>query len=182
MELPIIALESLADEHKFHVHFSNGHVAIMQKCIFSLDHAGHSSGVILDIENEKGNCQFQLTWEEPADDRLRLAHADEIESVEDSAKAIAFLIITEITPYIILRQAMRGSRVDYVLSNDSNGLPFQDSAYLECTGIISGTDKDIIKRIGEKKERLNEIRRDFPVYIVVVEHSFPSAKVEKVQP
>lgn len=181
MTLPALTLESLANEKKYPPLYGGGHIRIMQKCIFSLDCKGHDSGVILDVENEIGNCQYILTWNTPADDRLRNAHADKVESVEDSALAISFLVATEVTPYIVLRQALRGSAIDYYLAESDCQLPFQNAAGLECSGILSGTESDIASRIKEKKRRLKS-KHDLPVYIAVVEHSFPSVKIEKVLP
>lgn len=180
MQPKSLPLESLSEGVP--VLFDNGHVAILQKCVFSMDNQGHESGVILDVENHNGGeCHYCLTWNISVTDQLKAAHADCIESVEDSAKAVSFLLIKELTPYKVARQAIRGTHVDFHLTDPTNELPFQNAADLECSGILKGDDSTVAQRIKEKRERLPRLR-DFPVFIIVVEHGYPLARIEKVLP
>lgn len=164
------------------------HIAILQKCCVCFDNQGFASGLHLLVEcnfhkdKTTGQAIFQVTWEENVDDELRGAHADLNESVEDSAKAIGILLISKLTPYNTCRQALRGTHIDYYLVDANATLPFQtqSTAGVEFTGIIAGDEK-IVQRIKDKYKRLHKLR-DFPIFIVCVEHNFPIAYVEKVDP
>jgi hypothetical protein len=123
---------------------------------------------------------FQVNWKDPVNDVLRTAHQDLVESVEDSAKALGLLLISKLTPYTAGRQAIRGTFVDYYLVDANATLPFQSqtTATVEFTGILNNVDR-IENRMKSKRDRLPPSRQ-YPVYIVCVEHSFPLAKIEKV--
>lgn len=167
------------------------HIALLQKSIVTFDSQHFGSGLFLLVECTESPCNsnahqketcFQIVWQETVDEALRCSHADLNESVEDSAKAVAMLLIQAITPYKIGRQAPRGTHVDNFLVSADAELPFQanDTACLEFTGILNGIEK-IDNRIKEKRERLHK-KRNFPTYIVCVEHSFPVARIERVEP
>lgn len=166
------------------------HIALLQKCCVCFDNQQFSSGLSLLAEcqgfpnvGQEGQAFFRVTWDEGVDEVLRGAHADLKESVEDSAKAIGMLLIRRLTPYTTARQAPRGTSVDYFLVNPDEELPFQaqTTACAEFTGILNGEDK-IPRRMQEKRDRLSKQKRDFPTYIVCVEHSYPVAQIERVEP
>ncbi len=183
-----IALEELKDIPSLP---RGSHIALLQKCTVAFDSQGFCSGLILLVECQETLADNQvslkeafvkLIWQDPVDEVLRLSHADLNESVEDSAKALAMLLISTLTPYKIGRQSPRGSHIDYYLVDADAELPFQvpDTAGLEFTGILSGID-EVRGRIKQKRDRLHKVR-DFPTYIVCVEHSFPLARIERVEP
>lgn len=186
MEDKTIHLEALAEIPSLP---RGSHIAILQKCIVSFFYEGFTSGLILlseysnypDRDNVDEKC-FKFVWDETVDQTLLDAHADLVESVEDSAKAIALLLISRLTKYKVGRQSPRGTHIDYYLTDPNSELPFQknDAACIEITGIKSGIEK-VQTRINQKINRLHR-ERDFPTYIVCVEHSFPLAKIERVDP
>ena len=174
--IPALRLESLADG--IPVIFGGGHHWLIQKCVFSLDRQGHASGVILHVVQESDDdCDFSLVWELDADEQLRRAHADSVESVEDSAKALSFLLVRELTPYTAVEQAQRGTTVDYFLSEKDrdDDLIFNNTARLEISGINVGDMQQIDSRVKDKLDRLKD--DPLPAYIVVVEHKAPLAKM-----
>jgi hypothetical protein len=181
--IPQISLESLKD---ISVLPRGAHIAILQKCIVALDSQGHESGVILllEMQDELNNLTeqfFKIEWIETVDEELRAAHEDLYESVEDSAKALGLLLLPKVTPYTAVRQAIRGTHVDYYLVNADDALPLQSqaAASVEFTGILKDID-EIEHRIKVKRKRLTS-NQIYPIYIVCVEHSFPLARIEKVQ-
>lgn len=187
MPHPTLTLESLAN---IPVLPRGSHIALLQKCCVCFDSQGFESGLVLVAEcaglhdniDEKQDF-FRISWSEPVDDAIKAAHADLVESVEDSAKAIGMLLLMQITPpHKTCRQAVRGTHIDYYLVDANTDLPFQTqhTAGVEFTGILAGVDK-IEQRMRQKRERLHK-KRDFPVYIVCVEHSFPVACIERVDP
>lgn len=173
---PALSLESLADG--IPVIFGGGHHWLVQKCVFSLDRQGHASGVVLHVVQESStDCNFSLTWELEANEQLRKAHADSVESVEDSAKALSFLLVRELTPYTAVEQAQRGTTVDYFLSEKerNDDLIFNNTARLEMSGINAGDMQQVDARVKDKLDRLRD--DPLPAYIVVVEHKAPLAKM-----
>lgn len=186
MQHATLALESLASIPALP---RGAHIALLQKCCVCFDNQGFASGFFLLVEckglvasQEETETFFKLTWQETVDDALRGAHADLSESVEDSAKAIGMLLISALTQYKTCRQALRGTHIDYYLVDSNAELPFQsqNTACVEFTGILNDLD-GITQRIKEKRKRLYD-KRDFPVYIVCVEHNFPVARIERVEP
>lgn len=188
MQPQTISLESLQNVP---VLPRGAHIALLQKSVVVFDSQQFTSGLFLLVECTKSPCDplsppketfFQIVWQETVDSVLRCSHADLDESVEDSAKAVAMLLIQTMTPYKIGRQATRGTHVDNFLVSADAELPFQadTTACLEFTGILKGIEK-IDQRIKEKRERLHK-NRNFPTYIVCIEHSFPVAKIERVEP
>ena len=174
--IPSLKLESLADG--IPVIFGGGHHWLIQKCVFSLDKQGHASGVILHVVQEAdADCNFSLIWDLEVNEQLRKAHADSIESVEDSAKALSFLLIRELTPYTAVEQAQRGTTIDYFLSEKdrNDDLIFNNTARLEVSGINTGDMQLVDARV---KDKLDRLKYDpLPAYIVVVEHKVPLAKM-----
>lgn len=167
----------------------NSHIYLLQKCCVCFDNRGFGNEFFLLVECKgippgapQSNSIFKIKYAENVDDILRGAHADLSESVEDSAKAIGMLLIKTLTPYKTCRQAPRGTHIDYYMVDKNAELPFQidSTAGVEFTGILRGVDK-IEARIEEKIKRLHKIR-DFPIYIVCVEHNFPLAKIERIEP
>jgi hypothetical protein len=170
-----LSLESLSSG--IPIIFNGGEHTYIQRCVFTLDSQGHSPGTLLQVDSsQNGSNLFNLTWHLEATDELRRAHADAIRSVEDSACAIAFLLVRELTPYTVIEQSPRGKGVDYFLGKKvrDDNLIFNETCRLEVSGIICGTKNDINKRTRSKIRRLKD---DFSAIIIVVEHSKPTALI-----
>ena len=140
-----------------------------------MSNVGHQSGVNLTFELMPNKHKATLTWDEEITDGLRNSHADEIRAVEESACAIAFLLIENFTPETVHMQARRRTHVDYYLSakGKEGDSVYSISSKLEVSGIINGNRSKISQRLSSKEKRL--ILDDFPVYVIVVEHSKPLA-------
>lgn len=186
MRIPEIRLEDLADSSRFPIHANGSHISMMEKCVFCMGNCSHTTGVTLNIKNVTTceDFQFLLHWDIAYDERMQAAHADENESAEKSAIAIAFLLMTQLFPYMVVRQAKRGKHFDYILADKNATLPFQSdtAAVLECSGIMQGGQSKINARIKEKETRFRKKAQDHPVFIAVVEHSEPVAQIKKVLP
>lgn len=181
-----IRLEDLSDSSRFPIHAGGTHVSMVEKCAFCMGNCSHTTGVTLNVKDVSSleNFQFTLHWDVPYDDRLQAAHADANESAEKSAIAIAFLLMTQLFPYMVVRQAKRRTHVDYYLADRSAELPFQaeTTALLECSGIMRGRQADINSRVKDKEKRYKRKPQDHPAFIAVVEHSKPIAQIKKVLP
>ena len=163
-----------------------GHFHILQKCIVCLENQGHSPPVKLkqyDLRRTPESHEvLEVRWSTLSNDQWRIAYADLKESVEDSAKGIAFLLMRRLG-YDLRVQAARGTGVDYYMSKSSSA---QDDTFifngpnifgLEISGILNGPTK-IQKRLHEKKDRIISAGGFTPSIIVVVEHSVPQAAIE----
>lgn len=165
-----------------------GHIHILQKCIVCLENQGHSSPVNLaqhDLRQGMVDRRgLEVRWSTPSTDQWRKAYADYVETAEDSAKGIAFLVMRRLG-FDLCEQAPRGSRVDYFMSKS---VPDQDDTFifnepnlfgLEVSGILNGP-ANIQKRVNEKKGRINGEGGFKPSIIVVVEHSAPQVSIDMV--
>lgn len=150
-------------------------------CLVRLDEHGHTCGVLLRAALDKGQeRQLSVRWTGQVDDRLRAACADEIESAEYGATALAFLLTREVTPYTAVQRARIGGHFDFYLArrNDQNGLIFNDCPRLEVSGIVKESRTNtVLKRARQKVKRL--AKDGVETYIVVVEFYRPQAVVVK---
>ncbi len=121
-----------------------------------------------------------MQWDE-VDNQQRQTHADLHEATEDGAAGIAILALHALTGLSVRERAVIGTGVDYWLGHDSlddEALPFQDLTRLEVSGILSGDDVALGRRIQHK------LRQTFPTdhvcqaYVVVVEFGRPVIHVE----
>lgn len=174
-----IVLESLAEG--IPVIASGCHHMFLERCLFCLDSEGHQSGIVLDVSVDdhktERSDQFSLQWSTAIDDSLRMRNADKVRSTEHSACALAFLLVRELTTYTAIQEATRGTTVDYYLSDKdrNDDLIFNHTARLEVSGIARGDESLIKARIKSKLDRLKG--SDLPIYIVVVEHGVPVARM-----
>ncbi len=112
---------------------------------------------------------------------MRLSHADLQEAVEFAACAITFLVVPELTELTTLRQAVKGTTVDYYLvrKDEDDLLIFNDAARLEISGILTENESNSVEsRIRDKLKRLKpDPSGVLPTFISIVEFSQPWSKV-----
>jgi hypothetical protein len=153
--------------------------AHLEACIVCLDNEGHQSGVTLHVEGIIPQQEVAVQWDVSVTDQVRRAWADEVNATEWGACALAFALITTLTPYTVIRQSRRGTGIDYWLGRqDSVQLLFQDAARLEVSGIRRADPGTVRTRMRQKKQQAGKAA--LPTYIVVVEFSGPSARIEEV--
>ena len=101
---------------------------------------------------------------------------DEDELTEEAACGIAILLVEEMTEYTVIRRSRKKTGVDYFLGFKESEIPFQDSARLEVSGILSGVDSKIRSRIKEKVKQIAPSDDGIlPAYVTVIEFSAPIA-------
>jgi hypothetical protein len=152
-----------------------------QNCIVCLDNQGHKSGVRLDVQHyDDSNVAFQVFWDNEVTDELRRAYADLVKATENAACAIALLIVHEITDFIAIEQASRGTTIDYYLSHKDkmDDLIFNYAARLEASGILREDESNTID--GRLNEKLKRLKPGLLTFIIIVEFSYPKSKVVKV--
>lgn len=125
-----------------------------------------------DLESE-----FKLTWEE-ATQRMKNSRQDMVATVESGAYCLAMLVIEKLTGLQVIRQSQRRTGFDYWLG-DSENVGLQGLARLEVSGILSGNDAQIKKRLKEKVQQTKKSDKlNLLAYVVVVEFSEPITKIK----
>ena len=102
------------------------------------------------------------------------------DTTEHAAYGVAFLLIRDLTDHTIIRISRKGTGFDYWIGREESedGLPFQDKARLEVSGIRRGNSADVNARL---RQKLSQVKPSdhlgIPAYIVIVEFGIPSSKV-----
>lgn len=143
-----------------------------------LESQNHSPGVALDVRgNADGTCarSYHLNWTPTAsgDDALWQYNR----ATEMGAEAVAILLVKNETPYQAIEAAILGTGIDFWLGEDSD-LIFQRKARLEVSGIRSGNDTAIARRVRDKLTQTNQSdHSQTTAYVIVVEFSQPVAEI-----
>lgn len=145
-----------------------------------LEDRSHRETVQL-IVRKVDDGQFFLRWPDITD-VMRRAYNDLELATELGAYGVAILLVRDLTGLTVIRQSRKGTGFDYWLGKDdeANTLAFQDTARLEVSGILSGTESQFTTRLKQKlkqTEASDETR--LPAYAVVVEFGRPQAEVAK---
>ena len=122
---------------------------------------------------------LSVIWESTTTEETKNSWYDIQDLTEYGAVGIAILIVLRLTPFKILRRAVKGEGVDYWLADKNETIPFQNTARLEVSGIFNGDISLIEKRVKQKLKQTEPTDGAIPAYIVVVEFSMPLSHVIK---
>jgi hypothetical protein len=104
--------------------------------------------------------------------------ADLYEAAEYGAYAVGITVALRLTEKFRVERSVRGTGIDYWISDGGNhDAPFQRTARLEISGILSGDDAKLMSR--EKSKLLQTTRSDsigLPAYVAIVEFSRPETR------
>lgn len=146
-----------------------------------LEKEGHGETVPLRVREHSGNS-FELTRPNVTD-AMRRAHFDMQRATELGACGVALLLTRELTGLTAIQQSRKGTGFDYWLgpeTSSASALPFENSARLEVSGILSGTDSQFKTRV---KQKLNQSEPSdstgLPAIAAVVEFGQPQAQVKQ---
>ncbi len=159
---------------------------LIECCMYCMHTRGHKTNVRLDLKvlGAKGACA--VCWNDTVTRTWSYRYdGNETKTTEHGATAIALMVIKEYTDYTAVREAYKGTRVDYVLSRkdfDEDTFIFdQADAYVEIRGIRKETKGNTIVSAARKKlQRLNKavgIDKDLPCYVAVVEFGQPHTRI-----
>jgi hypothetical protein len=113
---------------------------------------------------------------------MKRAYNDLQRTTELGACGVAILLVRQVTGLTVVRASKKGTGFDYWLGRPTSEerLPFQESARLEVSGILSGTESQFSSRV-KKKRRQTEVSDStrLPAYAVVVEFGQPQAEVSE---
>jgi hypothetical protein len=145
-----------------------------------LEDRKHPNSVQLIVRRIEDRSHF-LQWS-GVTEQMRRAYNDLERATELGAYGIAILLVRDLTGLTVIRQSRKGTGFDYWLGKNDGGnaLVFQDTARLEVSGILSGTESQFTTRLKQKlkqTEASDETR--LPAYAVVVEFERPQAEVAK---
>lgn len=142
-----------------------------------LEEQGHSVGVRLRVEGDASVDSHELRWL-PATEQLRLTHADLQEATELGAAGIAILLAAQETGHAVIERAGIETGIDYWLGD----APGSVRARLEASGLLHGDRGRTSARVSQKiAQTARSADAGFPVYVVVVEFSAPSARFHEVK-
>jgi hypothetical protein len=145
-----------------------------------LENQGHAESVELLVSENKE--QFELR-RKPVSARMRRAYFDLQNATELGACGIALLLARELTGLTAIQQSRKGGGFDYWLgpaNQPADTLAFQNSARLEVSGILSGTETQMSTRLKQKVDQMEPSDdTGLPGIAVVIEFSRPQAKLEQ---
>ena len=152
-----------------------------QNCMVCFFTQNHSSGVIIDVNYERSQLQFEICWEGEVTPQIERAYRDKNKTTDFGACAIALLLIRELTELTAIEQSNVGTTIDYYLIRKTeykdDTLIFNNSAYLEVSGIRCENENNTVEgRVEEKVHRLKK-QEDLPTYISVVDFNRPWSKM-----
>jgi hypothetical protein len=152
---------------------------LMEATIFCLEMNNHESSIVVSIE---GKEDIELIWETPLTNQIKRSWRDTKETVEYGAVGLSLLLIHHFTEFVILERSYQGTGFDYWLGNTNfdENIPsiVQRKARLEISGILKESSKNKFSvRIKQKIKQVEKYDWEYPVYIVIVEFSFPKAKI-----
>jgi hypothetical protein len=116
---------------------------------------------------------------QPVTQQMQQTHNDLDDAVEFAACGVAILLVRDLTGLTVIERSWKGTGFDYWMGEGTeSGLPFQNMARLEVSGIRRGTPGQIATRVQKKKAQTK--RSDatgYKAYAIVVEFSRPHAEV-----
>jgi hypothetical protein len=151
-------------------------VSLAEAGAVCLEEQGHSNGVELKVYGEFIEA-FKVYWPNVTD-QMRLCWNDQEVTTEHGAYGIGILLIRDLTNFSIIERSRKGAGFDFWLGR-GDGLPFQNKARLEISGIRKGDDSIVKARVQQKLKQTERSQGSFPAYIVVVEFSRPLSHVVK---
>lgn len=144
-----------------------------------LEDQGHPTTTPLNVRDIQEQT-FEIDRHDVTDE-MRRAYADKGRATELGACGIALLLVRQITGLTAIRQSRKGTGFDYWLGPaNGTGLAFQDSARLEVSGLLAGTESQFKSRLKQKtRQPAPSDNTRLPAFAVVVEFSRPQAQVAK---
>jgi len=141
-----------------------------------LDHAGHTPKAVLVVLNDSER-EFLLDWP-PVSDQMRRTFADLQEATQFGACAVSIVLVKVMIGFEVLERSWIGTGFDYWVGNEGDGLPFDNMARLEVSGILNGNHTDVKSRVKQKVKQVSvSDNLKIPAIVSVVEFGKPIAKV-----
>ena len=155
--------------------------ALAQAAGVCLESQGHAQGVNLQVRGDRqGNHQLHWPLVPPQAGR---SWGDE--ATEQGAAGVAALLAREEIGYLVVERSKRGTGFDYWLGSQAEEVASYE-AKMEVSGIRSGNESKIRRRVREKMEQMARpsppVSPNLPAYAVVTEFSRPVAEIRERKP
>jgi hypothetical protein len=141
-----------------------------------LDRNRHTSGVELAVSGQYRR-RVSVLWDGPTD-QIRRSYADLHEATEFGAAGVATAALNNFGGWVVMQRSRKGTGFDYWISkkDERSGPLFQNCAPLEVSGILSGDENELHRRVRIKKEQISvaSTRRG---KVAVVEFSAPRTRI-----
>lgn len=150
-----------------------------------LTSAGHTSPVKLIVEGDF-DAEFELEWQEVIGVAELSSWRDLKEATEYAAMGLAVLLVSALTIYGIFQRNEQGEDADFTMQevSDPNVALYYivQKAHLEVSGIFAESLTNTLNmRISTKTKGLEKrLIPSLPVFIAVIEFSFPKAKIVEI--
>lgn len=142
-----------------------------------LESQGHAQGQRLLVQG-RHKRSYPLSWPAVTEQIRRCLNDPEV-ATEHGAVGIAILLVKKVLGYSAIQRSRKGTGFDYWLG-DGSGMPFQNKARLEVSGIRSGDDATVRSRVNQKRRQTDPSDGTrLPAHVVVVEFSRPIAQMEE---
>lgn len=143
-----------------------------------LEDCSHLVGVTMTVTGTLSSTHpVPLTWP-LATDQARRAYGDLQFAAEFGAYGIAALVVDRLTDLTVVERSRKGGGFDYWLGPKRNPEPlFQDKHKLEVSGILSGDEGDVRRRLREKLDQLRRGAVPIPGFGIVVHFATPETRV-----
>jgi hypothetical protein len=154
--------------------------ARFEAAIFCLNYNGHTSNI--ECEHTGNRNKYKLLWVSRVTDTIKRTCHDIQEATEHGAEGMAALFTKELTPYEMILRSTKRTGFDYWLGNLQNDtLIYQQSARLEISGLIRGSNSEFCSRIKNKKKQTEKsLDTKLPAYVAIIDFGTPRIAFEKV--
>lgn len=152
--------------------------ALAQAAAVCLENQDHAPGVVLRVAGTHP-CSIAVHWTAVSEQAVR-SWGDLQDATEDAAYGIAALLVDALTEYTIFERSWKGTGFDYWLARKgSDGTLFQSRARLEVSGILQGSERDVMKRLEKKMIQADRSHVSLAKIVVIVEFGCPSSHLEQ---
>ena len=148
---------------------------------FCLEHNHHTTPVVLQLTGDNSG-HGKLIWENIP---LSSEHSweDSEEATEYGAYAVGIVVALQLTGMQFVRRSAKGTGFDFRMGSSQSGDLFQETARLEISGLLKGTEAGIQARLQKKLKQLTRSdSSNLLGYAAIVEFGAPEARLVQKQP
>ncbi|MCL4266627.1 MAG: hypothetical protein KJ069_25760 [Anaerolineae bacterium] len=146
-------------------------------CVWCMLETNKRNGEILRVLDNSLREFYSVVWDETALDMEKINNSiHDDEGIEYGAEAIALILAILKTEFDAVKRSKKGKGYDYRLVR-RDSLLFQQSARLEISGILRGSNRRVTAREREKLDQVSQYVESTSACVIVIEFSGFLAKV-----
>ena len=141
-----------------------------------LDKNRHTTGVELEVSGQYRR-RIEVCWDGPTE-QVRRSYADLQEATEFGAAGVAIAALNNFAGWVVMQRSRKGTGFDYWIAkkNERGGPLFQGYSPLEVSGILTGDDTELLRRVQIKKVQISAAKPR-QGKVAVVEFSAPKSRI-----